>query len=642
MADKKNNSTIKYGYSQIASPKAERFHRLVFGFMVCLATLSFSSHLADMSNIVRFTFSATALFIALIFGRKYLKNNLPITIGTVTLVLFVCLQAISILWASNKAEAIFEIAKWVIVSGTLLFSYSFARHKPAHFIAMMACASSVIFVISFIVAIYQMCNLGDFSWSSRYAISSLFTHKGTYSMMILLTMAFPLLRLRLRSSHIVKALYITLLVAQIGMILFLQARATWVAVVAIIIALVVMRFRIPYKWHTVIAATSIFCVIVIGGSRLFSQYELSEPGQEGGLRANASIYERQALWRMTFRMVDKQPVLGCGAGNWKVCYPSVGTEDVFSINILDYNFTRPHNDYLRLLSETGYIGFILIITALISLLLRTLSTKKNRHGKMARLSAAFIAGVMAFALFDFPIDRMEILIWITILCATVAIFSLPKSVNKQTERYKGLYFASLVLIAPSILIGITRWYSETHYAAIVSGIHNRQWKDVEEHCHEALTPWYNLTPLGMPLAYYEGMAREYQNKPAIESFRTALKAAPWCKQVLSDLGRLEYTKEHNTDTAILLLQKAIAISPAYSYAYFNLAQLYLYEQNFEKTVEVLDMLDLDKKEDELRRMTWHYHQGKTADYYTNKLVPAERKTMQRIRNNAEQKMNIQM
>ena len=108
------------------------------------------------------------------------------------------------------------------------------------------------------------------------------------------------------------------------------------------------------------------------------------------------------------------------------------------------------------------------------------------------------------------------------------------------------------------------------------------------------------------------------------------------------MGRLEYTKEHNTDTAILLLQKAIAISPAYSYAYFNLAQLYLYEQNFEKTVEVLDMLDLDKKEDELRRMTWHYHQGKTADYYTNKLVPAERKTMQRIRNNAEQKMNIQM
>ena len=642
MADKKNNSTIKYGYCQIASPKAERFHRLVFGFMVCLATLSFSSHLADMSNIVRFTFSATALFIALIFGRGYLKNNLPVTIGTVTLALFAGLQAITILWAPNKAEAIFEVAKWVIVFGILLFSYSFARHKPAHFITMMASASGIIFAISLVVAIYQMCNLGDFSWSSRYAVSSLFTHKGTYSMMILLTMAFPLLRLRLPSSHIVKALYITLLIEQMGMILFLQARATWVAVIAIIMAVVVLRFRIPYKWYTVVAATSIFCVIVLGGSRLFTQYELGEPGPEGGLRANASIYERQALWRMTFRMVDKQPVLGCGVGNWKVCYPSVGTGDVFSINVLDYNFTRPHNDYLRVLSESGYIGFIFIITALISLLLRTLSTKRNRYGKMARLSAAFIVGIMAFALFDFPIDRMEILIWITILCATVAMFSLPKAVNKQTKRYRGLYFASFVFVTLSTLIGVTRWRSETHYATIVSGIHNRQWKDVEKHCHEALTAWYNLTPLGMPLAYYEGMAREYQNKPAIESFRTALNAAPWCKQVLTDLGRLEYTKEHNTDTAISLLQKAIAISPAYSYAYFNLAQLYLYEQDFGKAVEVLDMLDLDKKEDELRRMTWHYHQGKTADYYTNKLVPAERKTVQRIRNNAEQKMNIKM
>lgn len=140
----------------------------------------------------------------------------------------------------------------------------------------------------------------------------------------------------------------------------------------------------------------------------------------------------------------------------------------------------------------------------------------------------------------------------------------------------------------------------------------------------------------MPLAYYEGMAREYQNKPAIEAFRTAQEAAPWCKQVLTDLGRLEYTVEHNMGTAISLLQKAITISPAYSYAYFNLAQLYLHEHQWNKAIEVLDRLDLDKKEQELKRMTWHYHQGKTAEYYTNKLVPAERKTMQRIRNNAEQ------
>ena len=636
MANKKNNNTPKHSYSPIATPKTERYHRLVFGLLVCLATLSFSPLLADMSNIVRFTVAAAALLIALIFGRQYWKNNLPITIGTIAFALFVILQAVSIVWAPNKAEAVFEAAKWATVFVALSFTYSFAQQKPAHFIAMMAHASAVIFIISLAVAIHQMTQLGDFSWSSRYAVTSLFTHKGTYSMLIVLTMTFPLLRLKLRPRPTVKVLYLTLLAAQIGMIIFLQARAAWVAVVAIVIALTVMKFNTPHRWYYTFGTTLIFCVIVVGGSHIFSQYELNEPGQEGGLRASASIYERQALWRMTFRMVDEQPILGCGTGNWKVCYPSVGTGDVFSINTLDYNFTRPHNEYLRLLSETGYIGLALMSTALISLLLRVLSTKRNRHGKMSRLVAAFIIGSMAFALFDFPIDRMEILIWITILCATAITLALPKPINKPTERIRIMYLASLILVILSILIGITRWRSESHYNYIVGGIHNRQWEDVEKHCHEALTPWYNLTPLGMPLAYYEGMAREYQNKPAIEAFRTAQEAAPWCKQVLTDLGRLEYTVEHNMGTAISLLQKTITISPAYSYAYFNLAQLYLHEHQWNKAIEVLDRLDLDKKEQELKRMTWHYHQGKTAEYYTNKLVPAERKTMQRIRNNAEQ------
>ena len=50
---------------------------------------------------------------------------------------------------------------------------------------------------------------------------------------------------------------------------------------------------------------------------------------------------------------------------------------------------------------------------------------------------------------------------------------------------------------------------------------------------------------------------------------------------------LKYKIKQNTDTAILFLQKAIKISPAYSYAYFNLAQLYIYEHEWQKAIEVL-------------------------------------------------------
>ena len=64
---------------------------------------------------------------------------------------------------------------------------------------------------------------------------------------------------------------------------------------------------------------------------------------------------------MTFHMVDNKPWLGCGVGNWKICHPNVSTQDVFSIDVLDHAFVRPHNDYLRILSETGYIALFLLL-----------------------------------------------------------------------------------------------------------------------------------------------------------------------------------------------------------------------------------------------------------------------------------------
>ena len=617
-------------------PQAIRNLRIVLGIMICLATVAVNPLLADISNIVRFTVIALSLIIA-IFLSRYNKEKTSFPSATLLLLLFILLQFASIIWAANKAEALFEASKWFLGISIFFLLYPFVRRHPAHFIVTMSRVSLAVSIVSLAVAAWQISQLGDISWSSRYAITSIFSHKGTYSIMLLLTMTFPIMRLcfRLRKGRVV---YYTLIVVHLSMLFFLQSRATWLATISVVFSLIILFVLKDKNRRRSKLLVSIFTltalVLIVGGTRIYTSLSLPQPTQDGGLLANASIHERQALWRMTFRMIDTHPILGCGAGNWKVCYPSAGTGDVFSINMLDYNFVRPHNDYLRILSEVGYVGLTILLSIIASLWIGVRNTRKHTFlGRNSRISMAFVVGVCVFAMFDFPIDRIEVLLWTVLLGTTASAMSL--NISKfaiQPSRWRPLMAVLLIAV---FALGCSRWKSESHLAYIVGGIHQRQWQFVENHCNKARTPWCNLTTLGMPLAYYEAMAQEYQHKPAIATFRTALKDSPWCKQVLTDLARLEYTENHNTDLSIALFREAIRISPGYTYAYLNLAQVYIHEQRWNEAIAVLDSLDLDDKEQQLRDMTWHYHQGATVKYYIEQLVPSERMSVERLRKYAE-------
>ncbi len=82
--------------------------------------------------------------------------------------------------------------------------------------------------------------------------------------------------------------------------------------------------------------------------------------------AGANIAERLKIWKKTAMMIGDHPLLGVGAGNWKVVIPSYGLDStVFAKGY--YAPDRVHNVYLQIASESGipgaifYFGFWLII-----------------------------------------------------------------------------------------------------------------------------------------------------------------------------------------------------------------------------------------------------------------------------------------
>ena len=129
-----------------------------------------------------------------------------------------------------------------------------------------------------------------------------------------------------------------------------------------------------------------------------------------------------------------------------------------------------------------------------------------------------------------------------------------------------------------------------------------EWKTVEHRCHQAISEFYTIDPVGLPLHWYLGKAEKKMGNPqAVESFRKAYHYAPYCKENLNDLGLVEYYTAHDLEKAEFYLKEAIRISPNYIYPYFNLAYIYLTENEPQKAKAVADGIYFDEHKREVMK-----------------------------------------
>lgn len=598
------------------------------GAAIVLGTMACSFSLPDISNLPRLAFLAAALAVTFLCSSR-LRRHLPSTLGAVAFVLFVLLQAVSTLWAVNKGEAVYDTARWITVGALFLTVFHLYRRHPARTMVLLSRVAAIIILVSLAAAVRQTLQLnGDLRWDNRYSITSLYTHKGSFSLLLLMVTLPIVMRLRLRLRK-GRTFYWLLLALAAATLLFLAARTSLLALAALGVVLLItlipfkpltQRWRIP----AILILALLMGTFLLGGARLFTHLPLGDtPGKGKGVLSSSTILERHALWSTTLRLVDRHPLLGVGAGNWKVCYPEVSTRDLFSVDVLDFTFVRPHNDYLRVLAETGYMGFALLMIALASPVTGALgrTSRRRRTGRMTGTALAYFAAVGVAALVDFPFDRTELLLWSTVTVAILSASTLRSPLSAPRTPLQ--FFVALLLVAVAVL-SLHRMGSERQYLAITAANHAQRWSAMEQAAHKARSPLCNLTPIGTPVAYYEAMAQEKQGIASLTTFAEALHDSPWHKQSLNDLGRLVYTVTHDADSAEVLFRRAIKVSPSFSYAWFNLAQLYLQEHQLEQAREVLLDYDLEGKQERITRLVWHYHQGETALYYQHHLVLAER------------------
>lgn len=107
--------------------------------------------------------------------------------------------------------------------------------------------------------------------------------------------------------------------------------------------------------------------------------------------SDSSSMERMAMWGLALSSFVKSPIFGIGFQNYRGLY-STSLYYLFAseANIQSYQRLDAHNVYLQVLCETGVVGFLLYMTALVLLFMCTLRlvryySKREPHLKAAAL-----------------------------------------------------------------------------------------------------------------------------------------------------------------------------------------------------------------------------------------------------------------
>ncbi len=593
---------------------------------IALCSLVWLPHLYDKFLIARFIATAIGLAILFLFALIDKKRwRVPDAPVFYIYIAFTLLCGCSILWATNTAEAVFAFSNQLLTPLLVIVFYSLLSTNKQPTQKALWISAAIILAVYLFFTIVQLDLVESFSFDQLYRVSGISGHKNLLAIMLFILSGFLLTSFSVFENKLMGWLTVVVFVANVVLVVLLKSRAVMLGMIAAVVCFAVLlltrsrhceeeRRSNPEKSALrpfdgpqgpqaqgpllLISIVVVYAFLTIG-LRWFADRSVPHTSEKSEIEHNvlstSSLAERCLLWDKTYRIADKHPVAGCGIGNWQIDFPETGLKGLYRADVWNINFTKPHNEYLGLLAETGYLGLLLYVASLVSLVVLSFFALCKTQGRIDFLYGAIVlslfVGSSLNALFDFPNSRIEHIIWNGILMAY--LFRLIAN-GKQKTLGKGWNIVFLVFAVILITVGGFRLSGDRNTFKMQQALKANDWKAVERYGNQALSAFYSIDPVGLPVHWYIGKAQKQTRNPqAINSFRKAYHEAPYCKENLNDIGLVEYHAAHNLDKAEFYLKEAIRVSPNYVYPYLNLAYIYLSEGEPQKAKEVANALYFD-------------------------------------------------
>jgi O-antigen ligase len=516
---------------------------------------------------------------------------------------FFVLSAISLAFAINLSAGYFDLAKVFMFLVLLAYLCLILPKTPdwqKKLTAIVVLASLLTLAVGYYEYITKL-GFGIHGRGSMSSIKGLMSNVNLYANSLLLMVPYVTFALFIHKK-IWRFLAGVALAGLLLMIILLQTRATYVGLIAgigtVILASLIFykelgltkKLRLTILLVSVAAATlfTIFIATANPDNPMVSRFKsIFDDSSDGG---------RTLIWTITTEMIADQPLSGVGAGNFPIRIQEYyGGHD---FGDAETNWMRPHNDFLWVLSEKGifglalFLGFFFLGFFYVRHILKSQSTPHDKW--MAVFSAMGLASYMVNSAFDFPLERINQQVYLALfMAAIIVLYHQVKPETKPIILKEKKTFAAVILVL--LLTG-----SVFSYKAIMQEIHthrarayqmDERYEAVLASARLAKTPWKTLDPLGVPIAFLEGVALSKLNdvQGAIIAFQEAERHNPYRKYLQNNLANT-YLMANENEKAIVHANKTLEMFNNDDEALRILATAYFQSDRYQEALSTLERI----------------------------------------------------
>jgi O-antigen ligase/Tfp pilus assembly protein PilF len=503
---------------------------------------------------------------------------------------YVLLSGVSVIMSVNPGEGIWEFLKivvfFLVFFVVVLWFFKIENiHKQLTLIFIPFSAIVLYFGIVQLVGVFRS---GTLDHQTSYLINSVFAHRNLYAQILFFTIPFLLTGVFFWNGFI-RLLGFFLIALALVMITLLLVKSAWLAVIVAtgssFFLLLIFRksFQISFPlFKKILIYFFVALMTVLISVAIYSRFSKIETfKKQTHVLKNykyGSAIERIHLWEKSFQMFKEHPLIGIGAGNWRIYLPHYTTAGLRSAQG-EIIYQRPHNDFLWVLSERGSITFGFYVSLfLLSLFyqIRIIAKSKILSDKyFALILFYFMIGYIIFASLSFPSERpVHSLLLSLVFGLTCLQYQKIKEHGTALKVSHVNIILSLGLMISSFTVyaGYSRLKSEHHTRKALNYRMQSKWHQVIQEIDQAETFFTRLDPTATPLRWYSGLS--WYNIGNMENagkdFLKARRANPYHMHVLNNLGTI-YGRKGDYEKAIELYKEAVRISPDFTDAVLNLS-----------------------------------------------------------------------
>lgn len=603
---------------QVVKENKFTFILVLFLILIILIPSLYTTESMDQQLEIRMLgLSVFLVFISVlfVFNKNAIQTNSNLIIFknpfVIIYIIYTLLILSSVIWATNKPEAIYEGLKrlsfLILFIYLILFIFPKGNYKDAMIKSFIL--FGILISLNGFLQFYEIISKEGFNLESIYKVTGNYAQKNIFSEVLLFSFAFSLAGI-FTQKKIWKSLAIISGILSILLIVLLMTRAIWagMGIAAIITSIIYFYYtkdNNSFKTHNFRALYIIIIVFILSIASVFildknntiiKQIKNATNFKEG------NTYHRLNLWNKTLDLSKKNPMFGVGAGNWRI--------EILQYDLQVYTAQgrimpdRTHNDFLQLLAENGITALILFILSLILLIYFSLSIIKyneNLTDKLFILVCLF--ALIAYhidSMFAFPKERIELQIFIHMVYAIIVyeylkIKKQKLNINKHDKKIITAIIAfSLIVSTLTTYAAYKRMDAEKGVIDIYkyhsTGNHNNIIKKVDE----IYSAFFTITPFGDPLMDIKAtsmFSMKYDNDEVFKTFDKSLKDSPYHLKTYQDMA-VVYLNTNNYDKAMEICKKSFSFSPNDAKTQIIIAKIYLNQNNFDSAFNVLKNIEL--------------------------------------------------